>query len=149
MKKMLKYLDKIGATYHVEKYGNNYFYNVPEFSYDGVIVSFDYSNNIESFHALQKQERTLLKYCDKYGYKYHSFGHHPGCFWWTICRRDDFEKSALIRQFEKESQEKCEQIMHDFHVRNLTEGLEQILRDVMDTYGNDYLTLIKKVSKIA
>ena len=149
MKKMLKYLEKIGVEYRVEKYGNNYFNNVPAFTYDAAIVSFDYSNDVNSFHVLQEKEKTLFKYCDRYGYIYHSFGHFPGCFWWTICRRDDFEKSALIGQFEKVAQEKCEQVMHDFHERNLNIDLNEVLRSIMDTYGNQYNMLISKITKIA
>lgn len=150
MKKLMKYLDRIGADYKPETYGNNYFYNVPEFKYTGIIVSFDYSaGNLQSHYMKMVQQEKMIKhYCDRYGYLYHSFGSFPGCFWFTICKQSDYEYSDYLRQFERAAQDTCERVIHDYHVKKLNIDLEKTLRKIMDSFGKDYLEAMENISKV-
>ena len=147
MKKMYKYLEKIGATYEPVNYGSDYFFNVPTLSIDGAIVSFDYSGGVPSYYMKIAQiEKMILTYCHKYGYTVFNRGGFPGCRYFSICRTDDIEKLDYLNSFVRTSVDECERVIHEY-IAGMRSGCENDdIRAVMDSYGRDYLESVRALA---
>ena len=149
MKKLLAYCEKIGADYEPQKYGNNYFYNVPAVTFNGACIMFDY----ESRPAMTEAAREIMieKYLNRYGYKVLFSKSWPGFRCLHVMKKSDFDLLETYDFYTRLSVSDCEKIMHNYTIRrkageHLPDREEnEKLRAVMDEYGNNLNTLLKSL----
>lgn len=158
MKKLYKYLEKIGITetsrnaryqdeapanYYIETYGSNYFYNTT-FTYTGIVVTFEYpkmegtEEEKRGFYAGQMQKEKMLKtYCKKYGYTMEG-GYFYGDRVFTIRRSADIEKAEIFYTYESASVKECEEIAHKYYTEGKPEMVNNsLLHPIMERHEKE------------
>ena len=102
MKKLFRYLDKIGVSYRRVEYGYNYFDNVKPFRCEAALCAWDFYE-INTCCKWQQQEKTIRRYAERYGYFIHSKGGCLGSAWFSIMKQSDHDFLEDYRIFEKNS----------------------------------------------
>lgn len=146
MKKLFAYLEKIGADFRPEKYGNNYFFNAPGVVFSGAVVCFEFFDRVTvtKWHDIEKK---IERYAARYGYEIFSRGGYLGCAWFSIARAVDLERYSDYRVYMDACVSECEKIAHEHYTgRHVVQDLNAEMRRVMDEYGNNYMEFLKAVN---
>lgn len=138
MKKLFKYLDKIGADYERVQYGSYYFRNAPRVEFDAAIVFFEFCDRetVTRWHTIEKR---IERYAARYGYTVYNRGGCLGSVWFTVARAADREKLEDYYFFQRAAVTECEKVMHAHYSKEcVLSDPEKTLRSIMDEYGNNY-----------
>ena len=149
MKKLYKYLEKIGAAYQRREYGANYFYNAPALHFDGALIVLSYDNNTDARRS-ECLRRIIEKYCRRYHYAIFNRAGYPGTQYFSIMRAD--EKAALdyYLLFLRDSVSSCENYMHMWATMgtHLTRKEQnEFIKGVMDFHGEEYTRALAEMEK--
>lgn len=149
MKKLYKYLEKIGAAYQRTECGANYFYNAPALHFDGALIVLSYDNNTDARRS-EHLRRVIERYAARYHYTIFNRGGYPGTQYFSIMRAD--EKAALdfYLLFQCDSVSSCENYMHIWETmgtRLTRQEQNDFLKGVMDFHGEEYAHALAEMEK--
>lgn len=121
------------------QYGDNYFYNAPNFSYTGVLICFDYNVDAEPeyFKNLARVEDKIRKYARRYGYEVFNSTVCPWMRSFVIASRDDREKSATFYYYRDAAIEAVNQAIHNGYISGSPVS-DADIKEIMNEYGNYY-----------
>lgn len=149
MKKFYRYCQKIGASYQLETFGANYFYNAPALKFSGACIMFDYTNGPDASRLEVKRAELVEKYCKRYGYKITMRGGFPGYTYFHVLPEADFYALDFYRAFENDSRESCEKWIHTWKELNTPisdKEKNDFLHGIMDYYGAEYFAALEAMT---
>lgn len=161
MDKLKKYLEKIGInetqkgaiyTRPIEcykiTYGDDYFYNAPNYFYNAYLIIFDYNTDADAdyFRTLQEKENKIRAYAKKYNYEVFNSYIHPWARSFCIARRDDREKSEIFFRFRDETIEKVDLAIHEAAINHKNINDAEI-KKIMVNGGNLYNEFLENIKK--
>lgn len=160
MEKLYKYFEKLGIVetqrhqirhytpdieYYRIQYGDDYFYNAPNYHYSAALVCFDYNRHGECadyFRHLKDIENKIEKYARRYGYEIFSKALHPWEVSFVIARRDDRENASHFYDYMERSVNDVDMAIHQACMEHRNVSNDDV-RAIMDAWGDSYNEFLK------
>lgn len=155
MEKLYKYLGKLGIIetqrhqhrdieYCRIQYGDDYFYNAPNYHYSAALVCFDYncSGDEDYFRHLKDVERRIERYARRYGYEIFNKALHPWEVSFVIARQDDRENASHFFDYVRRSVNDVDMAIHQACKEHRNIGNDEV-RAIMDAWGDSYNEFLK------
>ena len=160
MEKLYKYFKKLGIVetqrhqcreytpdieYYRVQYGDDYFYNAPNYHYSAALVCFDYNRHGECedyFRHLKDVERRIERYAKRYGYEIFNKTLRPWEVSFVIARQDDVENASYFFNYRRQSINEVDMAIHQACMEHRNISNDEV-KAIMDAWGDCYNEFLK------